>query len=106
MLACVAAAIDHQPVTPVEERTHLPVGVVDTELRVSGDIIAALIALNPADAYRLFNIGGAETGAVVSGMTGLGSETAWPAPALIAVMLAWTAVLLIANLLVFKHKEL
>ena len=40
--------------------------VLDTELRISGDVIAALIALNPADAYRLFNIGG-ETSAAVSG---------------------------------------
>ncbi len=80
--------------------------IVDTELSVSGEVIAALIALNPADAYRLFNISGEGTAAVISGTAGLGNDTAWPGAALIGVLLAWTCILLAGNLLLFRRKEL
>ena len=80
--------------------------VLDTDLRIGSDLIAALIAINPADAYRLFNIGGAEAAAVVSGMTGLGDANLWSRPALIGVLIAWTATLEAFNMLLFRRREL
>lgn len=80
--------------------------VLDTELRLGSDLIAGLIAVNPADAYRLFNIGGAEASAVVSGTAGLADAGIWSRNALIGVMLAWIAALMAVNLMLFRRKEL
>ena len=80
--------------------------VLDTNLRIGSDLIAGLIAINPADAYRLFNIGGEEAAAVVSGMAGLGDASLWSRSALIGVLIAWTAALVALNLILFRRREL
>jgi Cu-processing system permease protein len=72
----------------------LPAGLVDT-----------LLALNPADAYRLLTLGMAGTG----GLTGIGAlagHTALTPPLLVALLLAWIAVPLAVAAFVFSRREL
>ena len=68
-------------------------------------LVDALLALNPADAYRLLTLGMAGTG----GLTGIGAlagHTALTPPVLVAVLLAWIAAPLALTALVFARREL
>ena len=68
-------------------------------------LIDTLLALNPADAYRLLTLGAG----VAGGLTGIGAlagHTALTPPILIAVLLAWTAAPLALAAFVFARREL
>jgi len=80
--------------------------VHDTEYKISSDLLATLIAINPTDAYRLFNITSAESAAMVSGMSNLGEENIWSPVALVGVLLVWVIALLTLNQRLFAHREL
>ena len=53
-------------------------------------LVDALLALNPADAYRLLTLGAAGAGDL-TGIGALSAHTALTPPILVAVLLAWTA---------------
>jgi Cu-processing system permease protein len=68
-------------------------------------LIDTLLALNPADAYRLVTLGAGGAG----GLTGIGAlagHTALTPPVLVAVLLAWTAAPLALAAVVFARREL
>jgi Cu-processing system permease protein len=68
-------------------------------------LIDTLLALNPADAYRLLTLGAGGAG----GLTGIGAlaeHTALRPPVLVAVLVAWIAAPLGLAALVFARREL
>ncbi len=77
--------------------------VVDQGGTLTGGTVDALLLLNPTDAYRLLNLGGAA--GAVSGMAGIGAATALTPAALMAALTAWAALPLMAAALVFARKE-
>jgi Cu-processing system permease protein len=80
--------------------------VHDTDLKISSDLLAVLIAINPTDAYRLFNITSAESAAMVSGMSNLAEENIWSPVALVSVLVVWVIALLTLNQSIFASREL
>ena len=80
--------------------------VTDTDYSVSGELLATLIAINPADAYRLYNITTSESAAMVSGMAQLSADAVWSPIALLGVLLGWVVVLQLVNVQLFNRREL
>lgn len=72
---------------------------------LGADIFPALLLLNPADAYRLFNLTAFENVREVSGMGGLASSVRFSPAALAATLLAWIVLPLGAALLLFRRRE-
>lgn len=79
--------------------------VVDRGRTVTAEMLNALLLLNPADAYRLLNLGGDSIGAV-SGMGGVADHATLAPATLLAALTAWTALPLAAAMLVFSRREL
>jgi len=73
---------------------------------ISGGIFHALLLANPADAYRLFNLGGFENVATLSGTIGMMADVKLPAWALGSVQIAWVIVPLCIAGFLFKKKEI
>lgn len=72
---------------------------------VGREVFPSLLLLNPADAYRLFNLSAFENVRKISGMAGL-SATAHFAPAVLLLSLvAWIAVPLAAAIAIFSRRE-
>lgn len=71
---------------------------------IIGDILPALLMLNPADAYRLVNLTGSEAAAAVAGF-GAATEGVSPVAA-VAALAAWVAVPLGIAGLVFSRREI
>jgi len=68
-------------------------------------LVDTLLALNPADVYRLLTLGAGGAG----GLTGIGAlagHTALTPPVLVVVLLVWAAVPLALAALVFSRREL
>jgi Cu-processing system permease protein len=63
--------------------------VADQGRTVRGSALDALLLLNPADAYRLFNMTASETVSVYAGMAGPGNPAAMPPALYIAALSAW-----------------
>lgn len=73
---------------------------------IGGNVFHILLLANPADAYRLFNLSGFDSVAVLSGTVGMMADVNLPVWMLGGVQLAWViAPLGIAGLL-FKRKEI
>jgi Cu-processing system permease protein len=71
---------------------------------VIGKIVPVLLLLNPADAYRLFNLAGLEE---ISALTGLGNVARGFHPALtLCALLAWTIVPMVIAWIIFRKREL
>jgi Cu-processing system permease protein len=72
---------------------------------VDADLFPSLLLLNPADAYRLFNLTAFENVRKISGLGGL-SATAQFAPAvLLTALIAWVALPLSAAIALFNRRE-
>lgn len=84
----------------------LGVLVADQGRTVGRRGLDALLLLNPADVYRLFNTTASQAVSVYSGMAGPGDPAALPAPLFLAVLLAWTVVPLALAILVFQRRSL
>lgn len=66
--------------------------VADRGAHVTGTVVGALVMLNPADAYRVFNLTGSDKIHLLSGLVGLPAE-ARPSPLGLGVaLLAWVLV--------------
>lgn len=68
-------------------------------------LLDAVLLANPADAFRLLNLGSGGA-AALSGLGGIAAHTALGLPALIAALIAWTVIPLAAGMLVFSRREL
>lgn len=72
---------------------------------VGADIFPGLLLLNPADAYRLFNLTAFENVRKISGLGGLSAAAQFAPATLIAALLAWIAIPLFAAISLFKRRE-
>jgi Cu-processing system permease protein len=72
---------------------------------VGADIFPALLLLNPADAYRLFNLTAFENVRQVSGMGGLAASAHFSPAVLLAALAGWIVLPLGAAIAVFQRRE-
>jgi Cu-processing system permease protein len=72
---------------------------------VGADVFPSLLLLNPADAYRLFNLSAFENVRQISGLSGLAASAQFSPMVLIGVLLIWIAAPLAATVLVFNRRE-
>jgi Cu-processing system permease protein len=79
--------------------------VADQGRTVTAGLLNVLLLANPADAYRLLNLTGANVSAF-AGMAGIAEQVALPAPALAAALGGWTVVPLFLATLLFTRREL
>jgi Cu-processing system permease protein len=80
--------------------------VVDQGQVVSGGVLNALLLLNPADAYRLFNLTGFANVSTFSGMAGLAGNASLSPSVLLSALAAWTLLPLALAALAFSRREL
>ncbi|NLD68185.1 MAG: ABC transporter permease [Limnobacter sp.] len=84
----------------------LGVLVADQGRLVGEQALSALLLLNPADAYRLFNMTASESVSVYSGMAGPGDASSLPAPVFLAALVAWVLVPLVLAILAFQRRSI
>jgi Cu-processing system permease protein len=72
---------------------------------LGADIFPSLLLLNPADAYRLFNLTALENVRQISGMGGLAESAHFGPVVLLTALLAWIVVPLSATVLIFARRE-
>ena len=80
-------------------------GLVASQGRVGAQLFAALLLLNPADIYRLFNLTSFENIRAFSGMAGLSASICFSPVLLLAVLAAWAAIPLAIAAGIFKRRE-
>ncbi|WP_262268347.1 ABC transporter permease [Microvirga yunnanensis] len=80
--------------------------VVDQGQTLSGGLLNALLLLNPADAYRLFNLTGSAGVGAFSGMAGVAQTATLSPSVLLAALAAWALVPLSLAALAFSRREL
>lgn len=80
--------------------------VADQGEHLSGRAVDALLLLNPADAYRLFNLAGLADVRVLSGMAALGGESGLAPSLLLAALAAWALLPLGIAAALFARREL
>lgn len=79
--------------------------VFDQGRTVTSAVLDLLLLLNPADAYRLFNLTGDEGVALLAGLAGPGGGGRLPQGVLLASLLAWILVPLAAAMLLFRRRQ-
>lgn len=72
---------------------------------LDGHVVSVLLLLNPADAFRMFNLAGNGQVAALSGMASLSAASTIPHAALLGVLAAWVAVPLTAGCLLFRGRQ-
>jgi Cu-processing system permease protein len=80
--------------------------VVDQGQVVSAGMLNALLLLNPADVYRLFNLTGFANVSTFSGMAGLAGTAVLSPSMLLAALAAWTVLPLALAAAAFSRREL
>lgn len=80
--------------------------VVDGGETITAGVVDGLLLANPVDAYRLFNLAGLADVRMLSGMAALGGESALTPPVLLAALVAWALVPLLAAIAIFARREL
>ena len=80
--------------------------VADQGRNVTGEVLNALLLLNPADAYRLLNLASSTDVSRYAGVAGLGAGTSPGTGALIGALVAWTIAPLTAATALFARKQL
>ena len=83
----------------------LGVLVVDGGRIMTPEIVNVLLLLNPADAYRLFNLTGFSNVSVFAGMAGLAETLRLPPALLLTALAAWIAVPLGVATLLFQKRQ-
>ncbi len=84
----------------------LGVLVADQGQTIGAAALDALLLLNPADAYRLFNLAGLPNVGQLSGMAGVAAGSGLTAPGLLAALGMWVLLPLAAAVAVFARREL
>lgn len=72
---------------------------------VGREIFPSLLLLNPADAYRLFNLSAFENVRKISGMAGLSATAHFAPSVLLLALVAWIAAPLTAAIAIFARRE-
>lgn len=72
---------------------------------LGSDIFPSLLLLNPADAYRLFNLTAFENVRTLSGLGGLSASAQFSPAVLMSVLLAWIVVPLAGAIAVFNRRQ-
>ena len=80
--------------------------VADQGRIVTAGMLDALLLLNPADAYRLFNLAGLPGIEALTGMAGLAADTGLTPLLLFAALAGWVVVPLLAAAAAFARREL
>lgn len=80
--------------------------VADQGQTIGAAALDALLLLNPADAYRLFNLAGLPNVGQLSGMAGTTGGSGLTAPLLLAALGAWVLIPLAAAAAIFARREL
>jgi len=82
----------------------LGVLVADQGRTLGGGALDALLLLNPADAYRLFNMSASDAVSVYSGMAGPGDASRLSIAALLGALVAWVVAPTLAAVAVFRRR--
>ena len=80
--------------------------VADTGQIIDAGLFPYLLLANPADVYRLINLGGLDSAGAFSGMAGLSAQVGFAPGLLVALLVAWTLAPLAAASAIFQRKEL
>jgi Cu-processing system permease protein len=80
--------------------------VVDKGRIITAPVLNGLLLLNPADAYRVLNLSGLGGVSQFTGMAGVSQDAALPVGGLIAALLAWITLPLVAAGLVLRRKQI
>lgn len=80
--------------------------VADAGQSITAGTVDVLLLLNPADAYRLFNLAGLPGLGALSGMAGLAEGTGLTPPVLLTALAAWVLLPLAAATAAFARREL
>lgn len=72
---------------------------------VGADLFPSLLLLNPADAYRLFNLSAFENVRKISGLGGLSASAQFAPVTLIAALIAWIGIPLLGAIAIFNRRE-
>jgi len=72
---------------------------------VWADLFPKLLLLNPADAYRLFNLSAFDSVRKISGLGGLSASARFPAHVLLGVLAAWIVLPLAGALFTFSRRQ-
>lgn len=79
--------------------------LVASKGELGADLFPSLLLLNPADAYRLFNLTAFEGVRKISGLGGLSAAAQFSPATLLAALVAWIAVPLLAAITLFNRRE-
>ena len=79
--------------------------VADQGRMMTPEVVNLLLLLNPADAYRLFNLTGFANVSVFAGMAGLAETLRLPPALLLTSLVAWIAVPLALAALLFQKRQ-
>jgi Cu-processing system permease protein len=82
----------------------LGVLVADQGRHVTQAALDVLLLLNPADAYRIFNMTASDNVAVYSGLAGPGTTATLPPGVLLAALVAWALAPLALAMLAFRRR--
>lgn len=118
-MGCLASTLVHERATAaglavgvwlffvlIYDTALLGILVADQGRMVGKPMLDALLLLNPADVYRLFNMTASQSVSVYSGMAGPGDPAALPAPVFLAVLGAWIVVPLALAIVAFRRRPL
>ena len=79
--------------------------VADQGRIMTPEVVNLLLLLNPADAYRLFNLTGFANVSVFAGMAGLAETLRLPPALLLTALTAWIAVPLVLAAMLFQRRQ-
>ena len=80
--------------------------VADEGQVITTELFGILMAINPTDLYRMFNLSGSGDVAMMSGMAGLAGQAGFGASVLLPAMAAWIVVPLAIAGALFGRREL
>lgn len=80
--------------------------VTDQGRMLSADALNVLLLLNPADAYRMFNLAGSAGVSSLAGMAGVAESLTLPPLLLVATLALWVLLPLAAATAIFSRREL
>ena len=80
--------------------------VADEGQAITTDLFGVLMLVNPTDVYRMFNLSGSGTVAMMSGMAGLAEQAGYTSTVMLSAMVAWIVVPLGAAFALFGRREL
>jgi Cu-processing system permease protein len=84
----------------------LGLALSDARGSISSDTFGALLLLNPADVYRLFNLAGSEAASLVSGSLGTMDSSFLSSGLLLSVLCLWIIVPIAISIWLFSRHEL